>query len=148
MIMAIGIMILVSTIMISMLSLSSANSKRMSNTYLYEQAHFLARSGVEYAILAVSGHERDRNNDGNDTDCISSLNMVYPQVSPNSLFDINITIQYIGLGALCNPTDLFITDISTPESNGTMLIDVTVTTSDDLDLAEPIRFHRRTLQKM
>ena len=144
MIMAIFFMILIATLLSYMLSTTSETAERTTNIYVNEQAQLLAKSAVEYAILRVSGH--DRSAGGN---CENSFNAKYPD-STNPLFDINVTIQYIGFGGLAGCTD-FIANIQTPESNGTMLIDVYVSSTTGptgLNLSQSVSYHRRTLQKL
>ena len=138
MIMAIFFMIVIATLLTYMLSTTTETAKRTTNTYVNEQAQLLAKSAVEYALLRVSGVER------NATSCENGFNTNYPD-SVNPIFDINVTIQYYGLSATACSN---IADISTPESNGTMMIDVYVSDSAGLNLSEPIRYHRRTLQKL
>ncbi|MEN8146914.1 MAG: type II secretion system protein [Campylobacterota bacterium] len=143
MIMAIFFMILIATLLSYMLSTTTETAERTTNIYVNEQAQLLAKSAVEYAILRVSGQDRSGGN------CINSFDAEYPD-STNPLFDINVNIRYIGFGGLAGCTD-FITNIQTPESNGTMLIDVYVTSTTGaggLNLSEPVSYHRRTLQKL
>ena len=147
MIMAIFFMIVIATLLSYMLSSTTETAKRTTNIYVNEQAQLLAKSAVEYAILAVSGHDRT-------VGCINTINSHYPATNP--LFDIRVDIQYYGFGLIggwgCNTLITGVTDtIATPESNGTMMIDVYVTSSTGvggLNLSEPIRYHRRTLQKL
>jgi len=153
MIMAIFFMIIIATLLTYMLSSTTETAQRTTNTYLNEQAQLLAKSAVEYAVLKVSGVDRDGidNIVGNGNDaCLNGFNAQYPDTNP--IFDINVTIQYIGFSAIgnnvSNRCNNFINNISTPESNGTMLIDVYVQDNPALGLSEPIRYHRRTLQKL
>ena len=145
MLMAIMLLIIISTIMAVSISMSTTTTARTTNEYLHEQAILLASSATEYAVLAISGHNRINN-------CINSMNAVYPSVA-NPMFDINITMQYIGFGTVgVNADDCIdypgLGNITTPETNGTVLMDVTVTSSNELNLTEPIRYERRTLQKL
>ncbi len=141
MIMAIVLLIVISTIMAVSISMSTTTTARTTNEYLHEQAMLLTSSATEYAVLAISGHDRIANNN-----CINTINAVYPSAA-NPMFDVNITMQYVGLNAAagCNQ---YIATIATPETNGTVLMDVTVTSSNELNLTEPIRYERRTLQKL
>jgi len=140
MIMAIFFMIIIATLLLYMLGSTTETAQRTTNAYVNEQAQLLAKSATEYAVLRVSGVER------NATSCVNSFNAQYPN-STNPIFDINVTIAYIGFSSIgaCNN---YIPTISTPESNGTMLIDVYVQDNPSLMLTEPIRYHRRTLQKL
>ena len=139
MIMAIFFMIVIATLLSYMLSSTTETAKRTTNTYVNEQAQLIAKSAVEYALLRVSGVER------NATSCVNGFNTQYSP-SGNALLDVNVTIRYFGLaGTACNN---LVGSINTPESNGTMLIDVYVQDTPALMLSEPIRYHRRTLQKL
>lgn len=134
---AIAFLLVMATIMGLMVSMTAKTTKRSADIYFQEQAHLLAKSATEYALLAISGHDRT-------TDCINQINSTYPAVNP--VYNINTTIRYIGdaFPAGCN---MLVNDIVTPESNGTVLIDVYVTTNNTVGLNEPVRFHRRTMQK-
>jgi len=145
MIMAIFFMIVISTLLTYMLSTTTETANRTTNTYVNEQAQLLAKSAVEYALLRVSGVDRSV------SPCLEGFNTQYPGTNP--IFDINVSINYFGFGDAC--ADRFpastVGVISTSESNGTMLIDVYVTSTTgvgSLNLSEPIRYHRRTLQKL
>lgn len=132
-------MLIMATIMGLMLSITAQTSKRGADLYFQEQAHMLAKSATEFALLAISGHDRTLNS------CITRINSKYDD------YDINTTIRHIGLaglGGTCDGTDSYIDNILTPESNGTILIDVYVTLhAADVGITEDIRFHRRTMQK-
>lgn len=140
---AIAFLLIMATIMALMVNLTTLTTKRGTDIYLQEQAQLLARSATEFALLAISGHDRTANNN-----CVNQINSYYPD-NTNPLYEINTTIRYIGFtnsgfGANCNR---YIENINTPESNGTILVDVYVTTSPKLGLDEPVTFHRRTMQK-
>lgn len=141
MIMAIFFMIIIATLLSYMLSSTTETAKRTTNVYVNEQAQLLAKSAVEYALLRVSGFDRSGGN------CMNGFTAVYPD-SANPIFDINVNVQYVGFGPLSGTCDDFIPNIATPESNGTMLIDVYVSDNASLNLSEPIQYHRRTLQKL
>lgn len=151
MIMAIILIVVLTTIMAYTLSLTSQTTKQTTDLYLREQAILLAQSAAEYSLLAISGHNRGAN--GN-TDCLGSINAQYPS-SVNPLFDINVTVGYIGLNCQ-NLGTTYSTNgynyipaaqVTTPESNGTVLLDVTVTSESNIS-TEPIRYFRRTIQKL
>ena len=152
MIMAIFMILIIGGIMAIVISMTADTSKRTTNIYLHEQAIELTRSATEYALLAVSGHDHAALNN-----CINQIDMIYPDTT-NPMFDISITLNYIGFGgpagndaigganeAACSD---YIDIIQTPESNGSILMDVTVRSDPGLNLDEPIVYHRRTLQKM
>ncbi len=141
---AIVFMILVATLGALALSLSNLSVKQTSDLYLREQAELLVQSGTEYALLAISGHDIVAN--GN---CINTINATY------SVFDINMTIYYLGSGLPNNGCRDFSNNIigihpiiNTNESNVTIMIDTVVSVPVDKNITtEPIRLHRRTIQK-
>ncbi|MDD2358476.1 MAG: type II secretion system protein [Thiovulaceae bacterium] len=141
MIMAIILIVVLTTIMALTLTFTSQTTKQTTDLYLREQAVLLAQSAAEYTMLAISGHDRGVN--GN-TNCLGAVNIQYP-TSINPIFDINVSIGYIGLN--CQNGFNYIQNISTPESNGTVLLDITVS-SDSNTSTEPIRYFRRTIQKL
>ena len=129
---AIVVMITIATLMAFMISLTSTTAKQTTDIYASEQTKLLAKSATEYALLAISGHE-------NNVSCIENINLTYEKN-----YDINMTLYYIGNALPCNTSHLFANTISTPESNGTVIIDTFVTFNGS---SEPIRYHRRTIQK-
>jgi len=150
MIMAIFFMIIIATLMSYMLNATAETAERTTKSYVNEQAQLLAKSAVEYAILRVSAFDRDPGNTGSDTTCLDGFNVTYPDAA-SPMYNIRVNIAYHGLGAgvdakcTANGTQAV---INTDESVGTMLIDVYVEDADELNLDEPVRYHRRTLQKL
>ena len=139
---AVLFLILVSTIALLALMLSSFSTKQTSDIYLHEQAELLLQSGTEFALLAISGH--DINATGT---CINAINAQYPQAGAGALFDVNVTLNYMGSGLPpgCNSLS---NALITPESNVTVIIDTIVQTTTENNVStEPIRLHRRTIQK-
>jgi len=132
---AILFLVLIATISALSISLSTGSVKQTGDMKLKSQAELLLRSGTEYALLAISGAPNG---------CLKQVNIKY-----DTTFDINVTMMYIGKGlpANCFPLD---NNISTPESNRTVIIDTVVTTNPNLTpntIPEQIRLHRRTIQK-
>lgn len=134
---AIIILVVMSTLMVLMLSLATQTAKQTGDIYLKEQTQLLARSATEFALLAISGHERNAT-----TKCVENIYMRYPKENPR--YDINVSIYYIGNNLPCNNSHILANNIATADSNGTVIID-TVVTNQSSD--EPIRYHRRTIQK-
>jgi len=134
MIMAIAVIVIIATIMALSLRLTTQTSKKTTDLYLYEQAAILSHSAAEYAMLKMS----------QANPCsITNLNFNY-----NSTFDINTTIKYISIaGSTCesNAGANNIGTITYPDSNGTVIIDVSVTSNIG---TEPIRYFRRSIQKL
>jgi hypothetical protein len=133
-IMAIAFIVLVATIGALALSFSTQTSRQTSDVYLRAQAELLARSATEYALLAISAH-----NISASSNCINGINIKH-----NDFFNVTIQMQYIG-ESLPSGCTILANGISTADSNVTVLID-TIVQSTLLE-REPVRIHRRTLQK-
>lgn len=125
-------LVLIATISALSIALSTQSVKQTSDIYLKSQAELLLRSGTEYALLAISGAPNG---------CLRDVNMTY-----NNQFDINASIMYIGNGLSGTNCTQLGSDIDTNDSNRTVIIDTIVSTKDGVT-TEPIRLHRRTIQK-
>lgn len=120
-----------------MLSFSSQSVSQTSDIYLKEQAIMVSKSATEYALLAISGKDRSAGA------CINTIDGTF-----GSGFDVHITIKYFGLGALADCASIPLGGtLWTPESNGTVMIDVYVSQEGASYLHPGIAYHRRTLQK-
>lgn len=135
---AIIFLILIATLSALSITLSTQSVKQTTDIYLKTQSELLLRSGTEFAMLAISGHNFNAT-------CLNSLSIRYPENTADYTHDINISISYIGsnLPAGCNQ---YGTDIATPDSNRTVIIDTVVSTNPTIQ-NEQIRLHRRTIQK-
>ena len=139
MIMAIGVILVVATIMALSLAMTAETTKKTTDLYLYEQAVLLSQSAAEYALLQIS----------QSAPCsVDNLNF-----TQDSIYDINITVRYIYTApspcTIIPPpggTDYF--PIATPEQNGSVLMDITVSVNDTTVTSEPITFFRRSIQKL
>ncbi|MCD8477912.1 MAG: type II secretion system protein [Sulfurospirillum sp.] len=136
---AIIFIVLVATLSMLALSFSSFSTKQTSDLFLREQAELLVQSGTEFALLAISGHDINAT-----SNCINAINAPYPTAAA-PLFDINITINYMGSGLPAAGCKLLSNAVVTADSNITVIIDTIVT--DHNVSTEPIRLHRRTIQK-
>ncbi len=136
---AIIFLVLIATISALSISLSTQAVKQTTDIYLKNQAELLVRSGTEYAVLAMSGHDYNAG-------CLERINSTY-----NNMFDINISIMYIGSGLTGVNCVQLGTNIVTAESNRTVIIDTWVSTkqslSDNGTIPDRIRMHRRSIQK-
>lgn len=154
MIMAIGFLVIIAGIMASMMNMTSVTTKRTEHMYFKEQAQLLAKSATEFALLAISGHDRSPGGVVNSS-CVISTTSQFPAGAP--YFDVVTNIQYIGLNGatgtcLANqyiPTPFPVSGTAiAPESDGTVLIDVYVTSIPaNLNINEAISYHKRTIQK-
>ena len=113
---AIIIMILLATLLTLSISLSSQSVKQTTDIFLKAQAELLARSATEYALLAISGHDRDGS--GN---CLEDLTIGY-----NNTHTATISIMYIGNTLPCSSGRILDNSITTNESNVTVIIDTIV----------------------
>lgn len=134
---AIIFILLVATLGALALSLSAQSAKQTGDLYLKTQAELLARSATEYALLAISAHEINAT-----TGCLNEINATYG--NPN-MFNINVDIKYFGRG-LPVACDTLANNVQERESNITVMIDTYVEANNTIS-SEPIRFHRRTLQR-
>lgn len=135
---AIIIMMTIALLMSMSIGLASATTKQTSDLYIKEQARLLIRSATEYALLAISGHN-------NNINCVKNITINYPS-SKNPQYIANVNIAYIANGAPAS-CPLLSNNIVTEESNLTAIMDVTVEAQKILGITEPIRVHRRTIQK-
>lgn len=138
---AIIFIVLVATLGALALSLSTQSVKQTSDLYLQSQADLLAQGGTELALLAVSAHEINATNG-----CINTVLANYPD-NANPLFNIQVSIQYLGSGLPTGGNCNFLSNsVATDDSNITLIVDTTVSSVLGV-VTEPIRIHRRTLQK-
>jgi hypothetical protein len=136
---AIMFIVLVATIGALALSFSSQTSKLSTDTYLKVQAELLSYSVTEYALLAISAHDRVATND-----CVNRIS----GQDASGIFNYIVTIRYIGVDlAAVGDCTILADSITTPESDITVLIDTVVEATALAGNTEPIRIHRRTLQK-
>ena len=133
MIMAIIVIIIISTIMALSLSLTTQTAKRTTDIYLYEQAVLYSKSAAELALLDIA-----------QNGCTNNFNTNFPDaLGAASIYDANVTMRYVYTGTIAGCDDYF--NIITPEQNGSVLMDITITTNEG---TEPIRYFRRSIQKL
>lgn len=131
---AIFILVLIATVMTLMLMLTTTTADKTANIYLKEQTHLIARSATEFALLAASGH------DYSGGTCLENINLSYDD------YNVSIQLYYIGNALPCNVSHILANNISTPDSNGTVIIDTVVTYP--INPNQNARYARRTLQKL
>ncbi|MDD2449209.1 MAG: hypothetical protein PHG10_06080 [Sulfurimonas sp.] len=140
MIMAIIAIVIISTIMAFSLSLTTQTAKTTTDTYLYEQAVLYSKSAAELALLEIA-----KTNIAEDG-CLNSFETDFPdELGKESLFQAKVTMKYVYSAEVTGCDKYFI--ITTPEQNGTVLMDITITTKDAV-ATEPIRYFRRSVQKL
>ena len=136
MIMAIGVIVILSTIMALTLSMTSKAGKRTIDMYLHEQVVLYSKSAVELALLDIA-----------NLGCINNYNNTL-----GGVYDVNITMLYIYTGPRTNDDGTINCAeftpgiyIQTPEQDGSVLMDITVSTNEG---SEPITYFRRVIQKL
>lgn len=138
MIMAIAVIVIVGTILALSLSLTNQTTKKTTDLYLYEQAAILSHSAAEYAMLKMS----------QANPCsIPTLNYSY-----NNVYDINMSMLYMSVAGSTCETEANIDGtnygtITYPDSDGTVILDISVQTQAGVT-DEPVRYFRRTIQKL
>lgn len=130
-IMAIMVIIIISTILALALMMNSQTSKSTADLYLYEQSRLLARSAAEYAVFKIGV-------DNNDTNRCSYTGEVFTE---NTIYNIAINVNYIydDTTSACGAIDL---TQDTPF--GAALIDVSVEVPKNV-VGESIRVFNRKL---
>jgi hypothetical protein len=143
MIMAVGVILIVSTLMAIALAMSTRTSKSTINLYLHEQAQLLAKSAVEITLLYIS-LENNATNPCN----VTSLTF-----TENKIYDVNVSVLYSyyatatePLPASCNGKTY--ATVTSKEQNGSVLLDISVSVNDESVTTEPIRYFKRTIQKL
>ncbi|MFT7003261.1 MAG: Tfp pilus assembly protein PilX [Sulfurimonas sp.] len=137
-IMAITVLVVISTIMALSLALTTKTSKRTTDLYLYEQATLLSHSAAEYAILKASQQ--------------SPCSLANINFNHNDMFNIDVTMRYVSYAGTSCSTNApsgnikYFATTTYPDSDGTIIMDIVVT---DLNIStEPIRYFRRSIQKL
>ena len=136
-IMAIMVIVIMATIMALSMSLMSKTAKKATDSYLYEQSVLLSKSATEYALLRIA----------QDGPCTHLNDLQFTQ---DAFYDIGISLRYayttpLPAGCPIAPTTIVVT---TPEQNGSVIMDVAVSVTDPTVTSEPIRYFRRTIQKL
>ena len=135
MIMAITVIVIIGTLLALSLAFSSKTLKNTTDIYLYEQAQLLSKSATEYALLKIA----------QDGPCTHTDDLNFVQ---DDTFDINISLHYIYTSpSPCSAAQTYAT-VTTPEQNGSVLMDVWVSVTDENVAPDEMHYFRRTLQKL
>jgi len=127
MITAIIVVMIIGGLMAFSLSLVSDTTKRTTDLYLYEQTVLYSKSVAELALLDIA-----------QNGCTNNFNTTF-----NGIYDANVSMKYI-YNSVVSGCDSYFT-VDTPEQNGSVLMDITVSTNEG---TEPIRYFRRVIQKL
>lgn len=135
---AIVLLVLIATVGAMIISIAVMNSKKATDDYLRVQAEMLARSATEFAVMRIQGFNRTTN-----SNCLETVTITADPFTAKAT--INYLFDATTAGALdCN--NELAANVTDPDLNGMAMIDVVVTTKDGTT-TEPIRIHKRTLQK-
>lgn len=140
MVMSIMVIVIVATLMALSLSLSVQTTKKTTDLYLYEQAILLSQSAAEYAMLEASL---------NNPCSLDGINFTH-----NAIYTIDVSMRYISFaGTNCDTNATAVVpslrqaSTTYPQSDGTVIMDITIETNATIS-SEPIRYFRRTIQKL
>ena len=127
MIMAIVVIVVMTTIMAISLSMTTLTTKKTTDIYLYEQAMLYSKSVAELALLDIAKNG-----------CQNSYNINF-----DGIYDANVTMKYVYTED--NNCIKYISYIKTDEQNGSVVMDITISSAVG---TEPIRYFRRVIQKL
>lgn len=127
-IMAIAVIVIVTTILAVSLRMTAQSTKRTSELYLYEQAEMIAYNAAEYALYRI----------GNTPCTYTGGNF-----NVDTIYNVNIATQYISQDSSC-ANEYYTTGQA---NDNTAIIDVTVMVDNVLISPERIRYHKRYIQK-
>ena len=138
MITAIFVIVIMATIAMFVMSLSSKGVKATTAQYQRAQAMLYAKSYTEFAILAVTAHDRS-------TDCVEEITG-----SIQGGYNIRTNISYIGPSSeIGNCNTQLSTNVTTASTPLTIIIDAYVDYNDTDNTSGPVfTVHRRTVQKI
>jgi len=144
---ALIVIILVSGILVIAMKYAMVSVKQTSDIYVKESAELFMDSAVEMSLLAISGYKRNIK-----YGCLSEVNITSPD--KRFIADVNITDYYLLKDSndsnLCkNGSGYIVHDIQTQESQGMVMLDITVetNTTHPKNKGKHILLNRRTLQR-
>jgi len=145
MITAIFVILIMASIGTLVLSLSSKSLKATSAQYQRAQAALYAKSYTEFAVLAVTGHDRS-------SDCVEDIGATIGSPTTGNGYRVRTHIAYIGPNSEignCSSTRQLSTNVTTKQTPLTLIIDAYVDYKDPDNTAGPwMTVHRRTVQKI
>jgi type II secretory pathway pseudopilin PulG len=150
---AIVIIVLMAMVAMFVMNLSGKIVKSTTAQFQHEQAELYAKSYTEYAVLAVTAHNRT-------ADCIDTITASIqtdtsagaPSVAQGNGYRVRTHISYIGTPAeigSCTPIRKLSINVTTPKTPLTIIIDTYVDYKDPDNTAGPwLTVHRRSVQKI
>ena len=144
MITAIFVIVIMATIAILVMNLSGKSVHSTTTQYQRAQAMLYAKSYTEFAILAVTAHDRG-------TNCVETIKGSIGNINQGG-YAIRTHIAYIGPGSEignCSGSRQLSTNVTTVATPLTLIVDDYVDYKDlDNTSAPKITVHRRTIQKI
>ncbi len=142
---AIFVIVIMATVSMLVMSLSGKGIKATTIQYQRAQAMLYAKSYTEFAIMAVTAHDRS-------TNCVQTINGTIGDINQGGYY-AHTNIAYIGpTGEIgnCDAINTLSTNVTTPSTPLTLIIDAYVDYRDpDSVAAVPnLTVHRRTVQKI
>ncbi len=151
MIMAIFVIVIMASIGAFVMNISSKMTKTTTAQYQHEQAVLYAKSYTEYAVLAITGHDRGVNG------CLKEVDgTIGTPTTTGDGYRIRTYISYIGKASAigtCPSARILSTNVTTNSTLVTAIIDVYVQYQDPDHTASGANapwftVHRRTVQKI
>ncbi len=130
MISAIIIMLVVASIATFTLMQTSQSIKKTADIYLYEQAELYTKSAIEYALFEIG-----------KSGCIDNLHFTL-----DTIYHVNIDMRYSYTATPAGCTGF--ATVTSPQQNGSVLMDITVQVNANDTGSDPLRYFRRTMQKL
>ena len=149
MITAIFVIMIMASIGAFVMNLSGKVVKSTTLQYQHEQAILYAKSYTEFAVMAITAHNRN-------TNCLEDINGTIGHPTQGQGYHIEVRIAYIGTGTEignCSGARKLDTGVTTNNTPLTAIIDVYVRYQDPDDTgnganAPWLTVHRRTVQKI
>jgi len=142
MITAIFVILMMSTVSMLVMSTSGKIVKTTTAQYQHAQASLYAKSYTEYAVMAVTAHDRTPN-------CLEDITGTIGNPAIGNGYQVNTHIQYIASGVTAGTCPVLnaaiINTVTTPL---TLIIDAYVRYKDPDNNAQWLSVHRRTVQKI
>ncbi len=149
MITAIFVIVIMATVAMLVTNLSSKSVKATTSQYQRAQAMLYAKSYTEFAILAITAHDRT-------TNCVQTIKGTIGTINQGG-YAIRTHIAYIGPlseiekcgNAAGTGLRQLSINVTTPSTPLTLIIDAYVDYKDPDNTAAPVlTVHRRTVQKI
>jgi len=141
------VIVLMATVAIFVLNLSGKIVKSTVIQYQHEQAELYAKSYTEYAILAVTGNDRN-------VACVDDIDGTIGSPTTGNGYRIRTRIAYIVNGtqidtSKCSGTRVLSTSVTTSSTPLSIIVDAYVDYKDPDNTDGPwLTVHRRTIQKI